>query len=224
MQLSPYSESLFNSLEEYADPAKAKAMKAYMRDQFEFYGIPAPKRKEIARIYLLKENRPSSEDLEIIINELWKAPQREVQFIAIELVDKYKKDLTEDHFELLERMITNKSWWDTVDYIAATLVGNLYKRFPEEGKKYIEKWRKSGNFWLVRTCIIFQLKYRDEVDEDLLFSLIRENSSDKEFFIRKAIGWSLRQYGKFKPERVEWFVSNHELSGLSRREAMKNLR
>ncbi len=218
-----YTSVLIESLKREANPERAKSMKAYMRNQFEFYGIPAPKRKELAKFFFLRENRPAINELELVINELWNVPQREVQFIAMELVDKYKKDLTKEHFNLLEMMIIEKSWWDTVDYIAASLVGNLYLRFPEEGRKYIAKWRESGNFWLVRTCIIFQLKYKDEVDEELLFSLIRENSSDNEFFIRKAIGWSLRQYGKFKPERVEWFVDNHELSGLSRREALKHL-
>ena len=195
-----------------------------MRNQFKFYGIKAQDRKAIAAPFYRKENRPKIEDLEEVILTMWEDPHREFQYIAMELVDRYKKELTADYFHLLEEMITQKSWWDTVDYIASNLVGNLVRRFPEEGYKMIVKWRNSGNFWLVRTCILFQLKYKDEVDEELLFSLIRENNKDSEFFIRKAIGWSLRQYSKFKPERVVWFVENHELSGLSRREALKGLK
>jgi 3-methyladenine DNA glycosylase AlkD len=198
-------------------------MEAYMRNKFEFYGIMAKERKAIARPFLTKAERPPLKDLEKTILALWREPHREVQLIAMELLDKYKRELTAEYFALLEKMISTKSWWDTVDYIASTLVGNLVRRFPEEGYKWIDKWRKSGDIWLVRTTIIFQLKYKEEVDEELLFSLIKENRDDKEFFIRKAIGWSLRQYGKYKPERIRWFIENNELSGLSRREAMKNL-
>ncbi len=223
MKHTEYTKILIQVLEKDSDPETAVSMKAYMRDKFEFYGIKAERRKAIARDFLKKENRPHVDELENAISILWDDPHREVQFIALELVDKYKRELTVKHFLLLESMIVQKSWWDTVDYIASTLVGNLVDRYPEEGYKMIDKWRKSGNMWLIRTCILFQLKYKDKVDESLLFSLIRENSKDSEFFIRKAIGWSLRQYGKFKPERVRWFVENHELSGLSRREALKLL-
>lgn len=224
MSKEDYIHSLLSEMEERSNPERAIKMKAYMRDQFEFYGIMAMERKEIARPYFLKENRPSVDELPSVVLILWDVNQREVQQLTMELVDKYKRELDASHFDLLEKMITQKSWWDTVDYIAATLVGNLVKRFPKEGKRWIKKWRYSRNMWLVRTTLIYQLKYKDEVDEELLFSIIKENSEDKEFFIRKAIGWSLRQYGRSRPERVRWFVDNHELSGLSRREALKHLR
>ena len=198
MKNEEYVKTLLDEMAERSNPERAKKMKAYMRDQFAFFGIMATERKKIAQPYFLKAGRPSIDELSDVILTLWEVEQREVQQLAMELVDKFKKELKVEHFELLEKMITQKSWWDTVDYIAATLVGNLVKRFPKEGYRYIEKWRYSGNMWLLRTCIIFQLKYKDEVDESLLFSLIKENNTDNEFFIRKAIGWSLRQYGKYK--------------------------
>lgn len=224
MKKEVYIQTLLGEMAERSNPERAQKMKAYMRDQFAFFGIMANERKEIARPYFLKEHRPSIDELSDVVMTLWDVEQREVQQLAMELVDKYKKELKVEHFDLLEKMIVRKSWWDTVDYIAANLVGNLVKRFPKEGYQYIEKWRYSRNMWLVRTTILFQLKYKDEVDEELLFSIIKENADDKEFFIRKAIGWSLRQYGKYKPARVIDFVESHELSGLSRREAMKNLK
>ena len=223
MEKSEYTCLLIESLASEANPERAASMKAYMRNQFEFFGIPAPRLSQVARPFYEKGIRPDVEDIERIILELWNEPQRELQFVAMKLLEKYKKELTDRHFDLLEKMIIQYSWWDTVDYIASTLVGHLVKSYPEKGREMIEKWRYSGNMWLVRTCIIHQLKYRDEVDEALLFSLIKENSSDNEFFIRKAIGWALRQYGKYKPERVRYFVENHELSGLSRREALKRI-
>ena len=224
MRKSEYTSLLIESLASEADPERAASMKAYMRNQFDFFGLPSPIRRALAKVFLQKENRPDIAMLDKVVLELWEQPQRELQFIAMELVDKYKKELEAAHFDLLEKMILQKSWWDTVDFIASNLVGQLVRRYPEEGRERIEKWRYSGNMWLVRTCIIHQLKYKNELDEALLFSLIKENSSDNEFFIRKAIGWALRQYGKYKPERVRYFVENHELSGLSRREALKYMK
>lgn len=224
MTNNKFISKLTTTLQKNSNPENAKAMKAYMRNQFEFYGIKAQDRKGLSAPFFRKEKRPKVDELEEVVLLMWNDPHREVQYIAMELVDKYKAELTVDYFLMLEKMIIQESWWDTVDYIASNLVGNLVKRFPETGYKMIEKWRNSGNFWLVRTCILFQLKYTDEVDEKLLFSLIKESSKDTAFFIRKAIGWSLRQYAKFKPERVVWFVENHELSGLSKREALKNMK
>jgi 3-methyladenine DNA glycosylase AlkD len=224
MREEAFYQDIKTKLEENSDPERAIKMKAYMRDQFAFYGVMAQQRKEIERPFFAKENRPKIENLESIVRTFWNDQHREFQLIAMELVAKYKKELTVEHFEMLEYMITYKSWWDTVDYIAATLVGDLVKRYPKEGYRYFEKWRYSRDMWLVRTTLLFQLKYKDEVDEELLFSIIKENATDKEFFIQKAIGWSLRQYGKYKPENVRWFVENHWLSGLSKREAIKNLK
>ena len=206
------------------NPKIAVQMETYMRNQFRFLGIKAPGRRELLRPFLLKENRPPLNDLNQVVKHLWENSEREYQFIAMEIANKYNKAFTADFFELFEYMITTKSWWDTVDYVASNLVGGLVKRFPKEGMKQISRWRKNDNLWLRRTCIIFQLKYKDQVDEPLLFSLIEENITHPDFFIRKAIGWALRQYGKYNPEAILTFINNHELSGLSKREALKHLK
>ena len=158
MRNKEYIVTLLEEMKERSNPERAAKMKAYMRDQFAFFGIMAGERKEIAKPYFLKESRPKVEDLSSVIMTLWDVEQREVQQLAMELVEKYKKELDATHFDLLEKMIVQKSWWDTVDYIAATLVGNLVQRFPEEGEKRKKKWRYSKNMWLVRTTLIFQLK------------------------------------------------------------------
>ena len=224
MQLSfnNYIKKLELSFEENRNPEIAAQMEAYMRNQFRFLGIRAPRRKQLLNPFLLKSTKPLIEELSSVVNTLWKNPYREFQFAAMELTNRYSKQLDAEYFALFEYMITTKSWWDTVDFIAANLVGNLVKRYPEQGIKQINEWRTSENLWLVRTCIIFQLKYKAEVNENLLFSVIEENLNHPDFFIRKAIGWALRQYAKFKPETVFKFVNNHELSGLSRREALKH--
>jgi 3-methyladenine DNA glycosylase AlkD len=118
-------------------------------------------------------------------------------------------------------MITQKSWWDTVDFIAATMVGNYFKKYPEMIKPVTDKWMVSQNMWLQRSCLLFQLKYKAEVNTDLLASFILSLSVSREFFITKAIGWSLRQYSKFDPQWVINFVSKNSLQPLSKREALR---
>jgi len=121
-------------------------------------------------------------------------------------------------------MIITESWWDTVDLIATHQVGTMFKRYANVKTKYLKKWRSSDNIWLRRTTILFQLLYKQETDFDLLCNLIRENLGSDEFFINKAIGWSLRQYGKVEPKAITRFVkTTKELHPLSRREAMKHL-
>ena len=123
--------------------------------------------------------------------------------------------------ELFELMITNKSWWDTVDLIATNLVGAYFKLFPEQIIPVTKKWMNSDNMWLQRTCLIFQLKYKEEIDTDLLTDYILQLKDTKEFFINKAIGWILREYTRKNPEWVIDFVNKYELSNLSKREALK---
>jgi len=217
-----YLKELEKRFQEHRDSENAVQMEAYMRNQFRFLGIKAPLRKNLLKPFLLQSNRPSVDDLKTVVMALWENPYREFQFSAIELTSKYNNVLDKNSFALFEYMITTKSWWDTVDFIAANLVGNLVKKYPDQGMKQINKWRKSQNLWLVRTSIIFQLKYKSDVNELFLFSIIVENLDHPDFFIRKAIGWALRQYAKFNPKSVLEFVNDHELSGLSKREALKH--
>ena len=170
---------------------------------------------------MLKENLPNKKELPHIITELWSKPQREFQYFAIDLNRKYLKKIEFQDIELFELMITNKSWWDTVDLIATNLVGAYFKLFPEQIIPVTKKWMNSDNMWLQRTCLIFQLKYKEEIDTDLLTDYILQLKDTKEFFINKAIGWILREYTRTNPEWVIDFVNKHELSNLSKREALK---
>ncbi len=218
-----YYKQIEKRFEEHRNPKIAVQMEAYMRHQFRFLGIKASLRKELLKPFILNSNRPPVSELKNVVTALWESPYRELQFCGMELANKYSKILDPDFFVFFEYMITTKSWWDTVDFIAANLVGNLVKNYPDQGMKQINKWRKNQNLWLIRTCIIFQLKYKSDVDDEFLFSIIEENLDHPDFFIRKAIGWALRQYAKFNPKPVLQFVNDHELSGLSRREALKHL-
>jgi 3-methyladenine DNA glycosylase AlkD len=165
---------------------------------------------------------PSLEESDAVIHELWELPEREYQYLAISFMERLEKKLPSNAIKTLEYMIVNKSWWDTVDNISH-IVGIHFKRYPDVREKYLPKWRASGNFWLRRTAILFQLDYKQETDFDLLKDIIQENLGSKEFFINKAIGWSLRQYARLDPNAVKKFVDATPLHPLSRREAMKHL-
>ena len=217
-----YLSKISKAFKKIADPEIAKNQKKYMRNKFDFFGIQATPRRKATRKFMRKENRPSYEELETVVKELWQKEEREYQYFALELVERYKKDFTEDIIKLFEYMITHKSWWDTVDQMAKNLVGPYFKKFPEKKDEYIEKWIQSDNIWLQRSCILFQLAYKEDTDVELLFNIIIRLKDIDEFFIQKAIGWALRQYARIEPKVIKDFVKNNELSSLSEREALKH--
>jgi 3-methyladenine DNA glycosylase AlkD len=220
--MHPYVASLKKLFEQNADPVLAAPMKKYMRDQFEYLGIKSPQVKALFRQAIHENGLPDMEELDQVIRELWELPQREYQYIAISIMERLEKKLPSRAIQTLEYMIVHKSWWDTVDNISH-VVGIHFKRYPDVRERYLAKWRASNNFWLRRTAILFQLDYKKDTDFDLLSEIIRENLDSKEFFINKAIGWSLRQYARVDPEAVMKFVKSTPLHPLSRREAMKHL-
>jgi 3-methyladenine DNA glycosylase AlkD len=173
--------------------------------------------------YIANYGLPPIAELEIIARELWAMPEREYQYIATSLISRLENQLPSNFIKTLEHLLTHKSWWDTVDTLAGGTVGVHFRRFPAQREKYLAKWRKSENFWLRRTTLLFQLGYKKETDFDLMCELIRENLGSKEFFINKAIGWALRQYARTDPQAVKRFVKATPLHPLSRREAMKHL-
>jgi 3-methyladenine DNA glycosylase AlkD len=192
-----------------------------MRDQFEFIGLKTPERMALTKPWLKELRGLSEEQLEYTVKELWQLPQREFQYVAISLVEQHKKQSNEAHIVLLESLITGKSWWDTVDTIASHLIGAFFKRYPELASAYTQKWIQSDNIWLQRTAILYQLTYKWQTDTKRLFSYILICKESGEFFIRKAIGWALREYSTTDPQAVITFLHNHTLSPLSTREAMK---
>lgn len=222
MTVKAYVQALETALEKNADAQKAAKMEAYMRHQFQFYGLSSPERKRVSRPFLSVAQRPSIDQLPEVIELLWEKNQREFQMIGMELLNRYVKILDPSFFMVLKRMITKKSWWDTVDYIASNPLGSLILRFSKKGYEIIDQWRKQENKWLLRSCLLFQLKYGASTDKKLLFDLVREQAHHSDFFIRKAIGWALRQYAKTNPGEVRQFVDSTSLSPLSRKEALKH--
>ncbi|MBS4210370.1 DNA alkylation repair protein [Bacillus sp. FJAT-50079] len=198
----------------------AGPMERYMKKHFPFLGLKSVERRELSKPFI-REFQFDSEDAETIIKELWCLPEREFQYAAVDMLVRNKKKLEVEHLDLLQFLIEKKSWWDTVDTIATHLVGALFSKYPHLIKERGERWLQSDNIWLKRTMILFQLKYKEQTDVDLLFSIIKQTSHLKEFFIQKAIGWSLREYSKTNAEAVSTFINENELSNLAKREGLK---
>lgn len=223
MSLQEHIDILKQRLEANQDANKALNMSAYLKGHFTCFGIKSPLRNEIQKEWFqsIKSENFNHWD---IVSHLWNLDQREFHYIALDYLRKVpKKNYLKDDFRILEELITTHSWWDSVDGIASNTVGTYFQVYPDMKNQVISKWRNSDNMWLNRTCLIFQLKYKDKVDFELLKSLIIQYQPVKEFFIQKAIGWSLRQYSKYNPEAVRHFVDDIQLQGLAKREAIKYL-
>lgn len=203
------------------DDQNAEAMKAYMRDQFDFLGIQSTPRRAMLKELFTTQYLPELGELAFVVDELWAKPEREYQLVAIDLLIKSKKKLPVEFFEHVERWITTKSWWDTVDMLATHIVGALASLYPDEAQRMLHQWRNSDDIWLRRTTILYQLKYKQQTNVDLLFEIIEENKHDNEFFIQKAIGWSLREYSKTDAAKVIEFIDSANIMGLARREGLK---
>lgn len=219
--MEEYIEALENEFLENKNESNAEKMAKYMKNNFEFFGINSPKRNEIQKQFLQKDFLPDKADLNFIVKKLWLKPQREFQYFAQSLVFKYKQQFSVGDIDLFEFMILNKSWWDSIDFIAPNLLGCYFKTFPEKRNTIIEKWLNSENIWLQRSCILFQLKYKENMDTSFLSKVINRLNNSNEFFINKAIGWVLREYGKTDSDWVVAFVQKTSLSKLSKREALR---
>jgi 3-methyladenine DNA glycosylase AlkD len=208
---------------ENSNAEKSMGMKKYMKNQFEYFGINMPERRKFTKAYLKLNSLDSITEIEKIVKELWNLPQREFQYVAIELLAFYKKLWTIKTIKTIEFCITHKSWWDTVDFLASHVCNPYFKIFPLQTISITSGWNNSNNIWLQRSSLLFQLKNKNEINTELLEKYITNLITSKEFFIRKAIGWILREYAKTNKNWVKQFVNNHpELSGLSKREALKH--
>lgn len=218
-----YANQLREEISSLSNPSNRKQMEAYMKNLFVFFGVKSPERKAVLKSFLKQYGLPRIDETENVTKELWSFRERELHYSAMEIVHRTKYINEEASIELLEWMITNNSWWDTVDFIASNLCGIYFKKHPQMINSVATKWNKSDNMWLIRTSILYQLKYKDLTNTSLMNAFIKPHLNSKEFFIQKAIGWALRQYSKSNPAWVEDFVNSHELKPVSKREAVKYL-
>ena len=207
------------------DPARAAARSAYLHGQFPFLGLSHPERVAIERRLLLAHPAPTgAQGLRALVLRSWELPEREYQYFGIAVLRRHLAALTPAQLPTLRHLITTKSWWDTVDDLATHVVGDVARRHPGL-RSTMDDWIASENIWLARTALLHQERWGDRTNADLLFAYSLRRAADREFFIRKAIGWALRSYAKTRPEEVEAFLRRHgdALSSLSKREALRGV-
>ncbi|MEN8238988.1 MAG: DNA alkylation repair protein, partial [Actinomycetota bacterium] len=206
-------------LQEVADPAKAGSMAAYMKTEMPFYGVQKAGRTAILRQIRSDFAPDDLQEYEAAVLALWDLPHREEKYLAIGYARSFETFISSDSLELYEQLIIEGAWWDFVDEIASHLVGRAL--FKDRGPTEVEvrSWITSDKMWLRRTSIISQLRHKADTDTGLLDDACTANLADPEFFIRKAIGWALREYAKTNPDWVRSYVAAHRdgLSPLSHR-------
>ena len=211
-----------------ADPARAPAMVRYMRDQFPFLGVPSPGQKAAWRAATADLPRSLPEPVVVdAARDLWARPEREHQYLACTLVNRHADTAprtpcaTPAFLDAVQELLTTRPWWDTVDALATRAVGDLVHHHPELRAR-MDTWLAGDDMWLIRAALLHMHRWRAATDADWLFAACRARSEHPDFFVRKAIGWALREYSKTDAAAVVAFVAANEdtLSGLSRREAL----
>lgn len=204
------------------EPHRVAQMEAYMKNHFSFLGVMSGSRKTIFKQFKPELQQLSAQQTWEFLYECWANDSREIQYIGIDhLLTFYKKNAHSSDGKHFTYLLTNQTWWDSLDLLASHAVGHYARQFPDAFVTLAKEWEASSNFWLHRTLLIYQLKYKQQTDLALLQYYINAFKWNKEFFIQKAIGWSLREVSKWNPDWVKEVVSKEHLRGLAKREALK---
>lgn len=208
-----------------ADPARAPAMASYMKTTQPFFGVPTPMRTAILKQMGDRFAPADQKSYTRSVMALWKLPHREEQYCAISFARRYEQFITPAALPLYECMVREGAWWDFVDEIAVNLVGGVYGNFRAQTRPVIERWIDDEDMWIRRTALLSHLKHQRDTDAAQLFEHCLKRAHEPEFFIRKAIGWTLREYSKTDPRAVRAFLTKNRkhLSNLSYAEASKHL-
>ncbi|MDA5282604.1 DNA alkylation repair protein [Streptomyces sp. Isolate_45] len=207
-----------------ADPAQAGPMTAYMKDVAPFLGIRTPRRRALSRTVTKDTPRPSEADCAALALRCWSLAEREYHYFAVDYLRRYVPRCTSGFLPVVRHLIVTTSWWDTVDLLAAHTVGPLVAADPRLGA-VMDEWVEGDDLWLARAGLLHQLTYKSATDAGRLFAHCRRLAGHPDFFIRKAVGWALREYAKTDPAAVRAFVTaeRDRLAPLSVREALKSL-
>jgi 3-methyladenine DNA glycosylase AlkD len=227
--VSSLARDLRKALSAVAEPERAEPMQAYMKSQMPYLGVPTPARRKVCRALFAGVDLPTAPAWRRAVLGLWRdARYREERYAAIDLTESRHFEAFQDMAALpmYEEMIVTGAWWDYVDTIAGHRLGLLLRRYPRDMRKEMLAWSRSGDLWKRRSAILCQLTLKEKTDLDLLYATIEPALASKGFFLRKAIGWALRQYAWTDPREVDRYVRARgaELSPLSRREALRNAR
>ncbi|MDH2390657.1 DNA alkylation repair protein [Streptomyces sp. HNM0663] len=207
-----------------ADPARAADMSRYMKHVAPFLGIAAPERRALSRTVLENTPRPAEADCAAVALRCWRLPEREYHYFAADYLRRHAGRCSPGLLPVVRTLITRVPWWDTVDLLAAHVVGPLVRADPQL-VPVMDDWIEHDDLWLVRGALLHQLRSGQDTDAGRLFRHCLRRSGHPDFFIRKAIGWALREYARTDPEAVRAFVAgaHDRLAPLSVREAVKNL-
>jgi 3-methyladenine DNA glycosylase AlkD len=211
-------------LQKRADPDKAVQMAAYMKTDMPFYGVQRPDREPVLRAMHAHFIPRTLAEYEHGVTALWQGRHREEKYAAIEFAMRHRQHIIPEAMPLYERLIREGAWWDLVDPVAASLVGRVLLQHRPRIAALMETWSQDEDMWIRRAAVLAHLKHKTATDERQLFAHCLRLSHEKEFFIRKAIGWALREYAKTAPAAVSAFLHAHRdtLSPLSLREASKH--
>ena len=200
-------------------------MAAYMKTAMPFYGVPKPARAEIFREFKRHFDISNRKEYERAVTSFWRLAHREEKYFALDVARSWSDFIVPDSMRLYRRLIEEGAWWDTVDEVAAHLVGTVLLHHREQIAPMMDRWIESPDMWIRRAAIISQLRHKDQTDHLRLFRYSLAQGAEKDFFIRKAIGWALRQYAYTAPGRVREFITRNRnrLSPLTYREASRVL-
>ena len=223
--MTDFVEDLRLRFQKVENQSQAVRMATYMKNIAPFFGVSSVPRKAIYNDWKssLPDNLNFQQKWDLVF-ELWKQEERELHYVAVDWINSWNiKTLQIEDAINLRIILQSKPWWDTVDLLASTFLGKLLLKFPEHRNDLIENWSRTSDIWLHRSTLIFQLKYKQKTDLELLTKQIARFKNHKEFFIQKAIGWSLREVSKWNSEWVKNEIIDNQLTGLAKREASKYL-
>ncbi|MEN3111200.1 DNA alkylation repair protein [Uliginosibacterium paludis] len=220
-----FAARLREALSALADPQRAPAMAAYMKGHFAFFGVPMPARRAAVKpLVVALGRRPDPDWLLAVAEALWACEERECQYVAADLLVKFARLLEARHEPRLARLVQTRAWWDTVDPLASRVYGTLVRSAPALCER-LDAYASHPDLWLRRVAILHQLSCADDTDRARLDAILTANLAHTDFFIRKAMGWALREFAYTDPDWVRAWLGAHadEVSGLTRREALKRI-
>lgn len=221
MTAQEYCDGIRSRLRDAGKPERAQKSYLYMKGCADFFGLTSAEWLAIGKKYTDENGIPDGENLIETVRICFADDHREMHYFALEIAQKRVKTQPPGFISFLEELILEKSWWDTVDWIAK-LVALFFQKNPMLLRPTVERWMASKEMWLQRVAITFQRYYHAKTDTELLFECILQVRGSRAFFLQKGAGWALRELSKFHPELVKKFVAETEgLAPLTRREALR---
>lgn len=213
------------ALEAAADPARAAKMASYLKTEMPMFGASRPEQKRVAAAAARAYPAGDPAQLEAQVRALHAQPHREEKAVALDLCQRYKRLRSADLLPLYADLIRAGAWWDLVDGVATHLVGDALASERARVTPELDRWMSDPDLWIRRSAVISQVRHKDGTDAELLFRLCAQGAPERTFWMRKAIGWALREYAKTAPDAVQAFLDaqGDALSGLSRREAARGV-